>query len=390
MLLSPRLLLPSVRLFAMPSQPAQESRKWHFSQEKCFLDILCLPEFKPIGGDGDGVMERKDVARWTPLLERFSNENAQLVATASTSTNVQLKTTFDVKMLQRKWQTFKETYQRMKREHKVSRHLLAGETGAAGERQATTAQQAVDAANVAWPHFTQFHTAFGPVQRLRDDTYVEMCSPFKTSTPSGGDRLLAIPSPAKYPSNRAPRAAAKKARTAVDAALHDAASDDGDPDFDAEPELHNSSPEEHSADADGKSSGSAVHPRKRSRVSTRDVQLASQVANDRMAVAVKAHELKEATSLKVTNLNIANKNKIMDRQEKLAERQLAVQEAANAVQTEKTRAMSILELTTLYTSVGKDPAEAFRLAQAAVAGTGGSTLCMYPFVHTMVYVLKSA
>jgi hypothetical protein len=90
MLLSPRLLLPSVRLFAMPSQPAQESRKWHFSQEKCFLDILCLPEFKPIGGDGDGVMERKDVARWTPLLERFSNENAQLVATASTSTNLQL------------------------------------------------------------------------------------------------------------------------------------------------------------------------------------------------------------------------------------------------------------------------------------------------------------
>jgi hypothetical protein len=26
------------------------------------------PEFKPIGGDGDGVMERKEQARWSPLL----------------------------------------------------------------------------------------------------------------------------------------------------------------------------------------------------------------------------------------------------------------------------------------------------------------------------------
>jgi hypothetical protein len=121
--------------------------------------------------------------------------------------------------------------------------------------------------------------------------------------------------------------------------------------------------------ADDKSSGTIVNPRKRGRTSARDVQLASQVANDRMAVTKKAHELKEATSLMVTNLNIANKNAIMDRQEKLAERQLAAQETANTVQREKIGSMSILELTKLYTSIGKDPTSAYRLAAAAVDGT---------------------
>jgi hypothetical protein len=133
--LVPKPLLAECPSVAMPLQPAQESRNWHFYQEKRFLDILVLPQFKPIGSDGDGVMERKDVMRWTPLLGQFLNENAQLVATDTTSTNLPLKTTFDVKMLQSKSQSFKETYQRMKwREHRVSRHLLAGETGAHCQR----------------------------------------------------------------------------------------------------------------------------------------------------------------------------------------------------------------------------------------------------------------
>jgi hypothetical protein len=127
-------------------------------------------------------MERKDVVRWTPLLERFLNENAQLVATASKSTNLHLKTTFDVKMMQRKWQTFKETNQRMKREHKVSRHVLAGETGAAAEGQATTAQQAVDAANMAWPLFMpqplELLTNADPFGLLHDTAKTESSSLF--------------------------------------------------------------------------------------------------------------------------------------------------------------------------------------------------------------------
>jgi hypothetical protein len=105
-----------------------------FLPRKVILRHSCTSSVQPIGGDGDGVMERKDVMRWTPLLEQFLNENAQLVATDTTSTNPLLKTTFDVNMLQRKWQSFKETYQRIKREHKVSRHPLAGETGAYCQR----------------------------------------------------------------------------------------------------------------------------------------------------------------------------------------------------------------------------------------------------------------
>jgi hypothetical protein len=60
----PNTLLPECPFVAMPSQPAQESRKWHFSQEMLFLDILVLPQFKPIGGEGNGVIECKDVMHW--------------------------------------------------------------------------------------------------------------------------------------------------------------------------------------------------------------------------------------------------------------------------------------------------------------------------------------
>jgi hypothetical protein len=45
-----------------------------------YLDLLILPEFKPIGGDGDGVMERKEEARWAPLLARFLAANEWLAS----------------------------------------------------------------------------------------------------------------------------------------------------------------------------------------------------------------------------------------------------------------------------------------------------------------------
>jgi GTP cyclohydrolase II len=63
------------------------------------------------------------------------------------------------------------------------------------------------------------------------------------------------------------------------------ASEDGDPDFvvDDQQENLNPSAQEQIAEADEKSSGTIVYPRKRGRTAARDVQLASQVANDRMA-----------------------------------------------------------------------------------------------------------
>jgi hypothetical protein len=177
----------------------------------------------------------------------------------------------------------KETYQKKKREHKAGRHISTGETGSAVEGHPATAQAAIDAATEAWPLFSQFHTAFGPVQRLRDDTYVETCSPFKSAKPA--DKLQAESAAATDPSSRAPRAAAKKARVAVSAAVSTVASEDGDPDFvvDDQQENLNPSAQEQIAEADEKSSGTIVYPRKRGRTAARDVQLASQVANDRMA-----------------------------------------------------------------------------------------------------------
>jgi hypothetical protein len=59
------------------------SRKWSADQDEMFLDLLALPEFKPIGGDGDGVMQRKEEARWAPLLARFLAANETLVARAA-------------------------------------------------------------------------------------------------------------------------------------------------------------------------------------------------------------------------------------------------------------------------------------------------------------------
>jgi hypothetical protein len=43
----------------MSTTAAKSSRKWHPEQEKLFMETLSLPGYKRIGGDADGVMERK-------------------------------------------------------------------------------------------------------------------------------------------------------------------------------------------------------------------------------------------------------------------------------------------------------------------------------------------
>jgi hypothetical protein len=43
------------------------SRKWHPQQEELLLKLLSMPEFNPIGGEGDGVMERMDHAPFVQL-----------------------------------------------------------------------------------------------------------------------------------------------------------------------------------------------------------------------------------------------------------------------------------------------------------------------------------
>jgi hypothetical protein len=72
--------------FAWMSKPGSESsRKWHPQQEELFLYLLSKAEFRLIGGKGDGVMERKDHARWAPLLSAISKGVAQFNANRTTS-----------------------------------------------------------------------------------------------------------------------------------------------------------------------------------------------------------------------------------------------------------------------------------------------------------------
>jgi hypothetical protein len=169
----------------MSAVSSKGSRKWHPDQERLLFECLIRPEFKPIGGDGDGVMERKVEARWMPLLEYFEKENGKLAERLSTACGLRPKLDFDVKILQRKWQTFKELYARLKKECRVGRHQQQGETGAAAEGQPATAQAAIDSATKRWHLFGEFHSAFGEVQRLRDDTFEETLSPYKP--PAAGD-----------------------------------------------------------------------------------------------------------------------------------------------------------------------------------------------------------
>jgi hypothetical protein len=135
-----------------------------------FLDFLARPEFKPVVGEGDELMKRKVDVRWSFLLAEFQKANALLANSRATSVGLRLKTDFDIQMLQRKLQSFRDLCQQLKKECKVGRHQLAGETGAASEGQPTTAQQAIDNATKILPLFAYFHAA-GEVQRLRDDTY---------------------------------------------------------------------------------------------------------------------------------------------------------------------------------------------------------------------------
>jgi hypothetical protein len=165
--------------FEMSTTVEKSSRKRHPEQEKLFVELLSLPDYKPIGGSGDGVMERKQDTRWAPLLARFSLENEVLVAgQRKTASGLGFKEVFNIKKLISKYKSLREKYMSLKRDFKVNLHQVSGETGAAADGQPATAQAAIDAATEAWLLFAAFHSAFGSVQRLRADTWECTASPF--------------------------------------------------------------------------------------------------------------------------------------------------------------------------------------------------------------------
>jgi hypothetical protein len=138
--LYPFVFTPSVCLFEMVSDPApapRSSSKWHCEQKKVFMKLLCDLMFMPIGGEGDGQMERKVERRWGPLLAVFKSENAKLARSVlQIHSGMRLKSDFNEKALQQKYQLSRQKYDEMKKRQKVGRQQLRGETGSAAEGQA--------------------------------------------------------------------------------------------------------------------------------------------------------------------------------------------------------------------------------------------------------------
>lgn len=276
-----------------------------------------------------------------------------------------------------------------KQEYKVDRHQVQGETGAAAGEAPATAQEAIERATEAWPLFEMFHSAFGTVQRLRDDTWEETCSPFNAAQAAGARGAGAGPS-------RAPatgREASKRARAKWPQLGMGSSSEEDVQDLTEDFRAHECTPEGSAAAAGPSSSDPEGRSVKRSRRTARDMQLGGIVADGRMQVAEKTAELKQANSMKLAGFSMGKKEEQLDRLEKvqnsIADKHIAaaaadrdVQKEAVAVQRdalneqkkhnmEKLQGAEILELMRMYVAGGSAPAEARRLARRDVLGEEG-------------------
>jgi hypothetical protein len=139
--------------FEMSTTVEKSSRKGHPEQEKLFLSLLSRPEYKLVGEDGDGVMERKLQAWWEPLLECFVTYNQAVLAKQPKTRGLGFQQELNVKGIQSKDKSMKDKCMSCKRQFKVDRHQVRGETGAAADGQLANAQAAIDAATENWPLF---------------------------------------------------------------------------------------------------------------------------------------------------------------------------------------------------------------------------------------------
>jgi hypothetical protein len=125
----------------MKTQPQVAPRPGIF-----FLELPSLPEYKPIGGGGDAVMERNVDTWWSPLLAHLCEEDQQLVAgQRKTAGGLGLEENFNVMGMMSKHKSLIKKYSTLKRQFKVGRHQVRGETGAAADGQPATALAAINA-----------------------------------------------------------------------------------------------------------------------------------------------------------------------------------------------------------------------------------------------------
>jgi hypothetical protein len=143
-----------------------------------------------------------------------------------------MKIGFNEKALAQKYHLFRQKHDEVKKKHKVSRHLLRGETGAASKGQPTNVQEAIDKATGEWPLLSESHASFGSLQRLREDTYQESISSGKPKPTTGKEPVA--------PSQSMCAAAAKRPRTTRSGSPEDSPYTPGD---DPEEDRKTASPE---------------------------------------------------------------------------------------------------------------------------------------------------
>lgn len=265
----------------------------------------------------------------------------------------------------------------------VTRHIGAGETGAAAAGQAANVQDAINrATNKHW-WFSQFHHAFGEIQRLRDDTYVETVSPFvparaekdaqkENESPAVGRAAHISPDPAvvemlaggiktpapapRYAERVVPRAATLKCPSyattvnnassqtcrrvpssmvesmrviCVFAGVGEHPANPGD-----EEALAGVDPSPPATSIAGDSGG----PPKRQRMGkghARDMEMARQVGEQRSTSVLAAAQLKKASALEVAGVMIGSKKEIAEAQFRVQKEQLQI--ALARQQTEEAR-----------------------------------------------------
>jgi hypothetical protein len=347
---------------------------------------LCDPMFMPIGGEGDGQMERKVERRWGPLLAAFKSENAKLASSVlQTHSGMRLKSDFNEKALQQKYQLFRQKYDEMKKRHKVGRHQLRGETGSAAEGQPTNVQEAIDRATADWPLFSMFDASFGSLQRLREDTHAESVSPAKplaataVQEPGAPATRPVVAPAAKRPRvtrTYSPVCTLPEPGRALQEDRESTSSPDSDRGTSQPPRLDNS-----------------AGCKSRSRASGRDLRLAKAVGDNRMDVAMKTAEVQASTMMEVAKIRMGSKKEIAEqqlalsrlqadaamkqaesaeKQVEMAAKAIDVQEAhymsLEKLQREKYMSREVLEMTRMFMQDGKKASEARQLAIKEVFG----------------------
>jgi hypothetical protein len=162
---------------ASTSVPQDTASRKYTDKQKSML-VHCLIKNKPIGGEGDGKMEKKMETCYTAVADSFNQLNAELLQTGHLTTSKRSPPRFVTpKFCKAFFGECLKRHNKLALEKGVNRHIQAGETGQAADGQPANVNQAIEEADKVWSDFGAFHAAFGTLQRLRNDVFCETLSP---------------------------------------------------------------------------------------------------------------------------------------------------------------------------------------------------------------------